>query len=207
MSTDLVLLERSDARRPPRYLMCGGQRPLTTLEVLDDEYWALTGETPTPASLALRAAYASSVFAANAYDDAERDPQERGARFRHDVIGRLHRAGRSAMCFSGGGIRSATFGLGVLQGLAADAGDTGARPPLVGEIDFLSTVSGGGYLGAWFSAWATRLAKPRSRLFVGAEPDEADGPAGVFRALAAKPQTLLDPGRIRYVISATTATT
>ncbi len=31
----------------------GGQRPLTTLEVLDDEYWALTGETPAPASLAV----------------------------------------------------------------------------------------------------------------------------------------------------------
>jgi hypothetical protein len=55
---------------------------------------------------------------------------------------------RSALCFSGGGIRSATFGLGVLQGLA--------RLGLVGEFDYISTVSGGGYLGSWLSAWIHR---------------------------------------------------
>ncbi len=143
----------------------------------------------------MRDAYAKSRRA----EDAEIDPQERS--FRHDVIGRLHRTRRSAICFSGGGIRSATFGLGVLQGLAADADATAGRAPLLGEIDFLSTVSGGGYLGAWFSAWATRLAKPRSRLFVGPAPDDEDGPAGVFRALATGPQTLLDPGPnpVRYL--------
>ncbi|HZT61168.1 MAG TPA: patatin-like phospholipase family protein, partial [Pyrinomonadaceae bacterium] len=55
---------------------------------------------------------------------------------------------RTALCFSGGGIRSATFGLGVLQGLA--------RRGLLTEFDYLSTVSGGGYLGGWFSAWLKR---------------------------------------------------
>src|SRR5207247_7085328 len=48
----------------------------------------------------------------------------------------------------GGGIRSATFGLGVLQGLA--------RKELLDKFDFLSTVSGGGYLGSWLSAWIHR---------------------------------------------------
>ena len=52
---------------------------------------------------------------------------------------------RSALCISGGGIRSATFGLGILQGLA--------RCGLLEKFDYLSTVSGGGYIGSWLSAW------------------------------------------------------
>lgn len=52
------------------------------------------------------------------------------------------------LAISGGGIRSATFSLGVLQGLAA----TGLLP----RFDYLSTVSGGGYIGSWFSAWVNR---------------------------------------------------
>ncbi|HEY7335957.1 MAG TPA: patatin-like phospholipase family protein [Bryobacteraceae bacterium] len=55
---------------------------------------------------------------------------------------------RSALCFSGGGIRSATFGLGVLQGLS--------HHHLLRHFDYLSTVSGGGYIGSWLSAWRTR---------------------------------------------------
>jgi hypothetical protein len=45
------------------------------------------------------------------------------------------------LAFSGGGIRSATFNLGVLQGLQ--------RLDLLRKIDYLSTVSGGGFIGAW----------------------------------------------------------
>src|ERR1044071_9860999 len=45
------------------------------------------------------------------------------------------------VAFSGGGIRSATFNLGVLQGLA--------EKKLIPRIDYLSTVSGGGYIGSW----------------------------------------------------------
>jgi uncharacterized membrane protein YgdD (TMEM256/DUF423 family) len=52
------------------------------------------------------------------------------------------------LAFSGGGIRSATFNLGVLQGLA------GLR--LLKYADYLSTVSGGGYIGGWFVAWLRR---------------------------------------------------
>ena len=57
----------------------------------------------------------------------------------------------SALCLSGGGIRSATFSLGVLQGLA--------ERQLLKEFDYLSTVSGGGYLGGWLSAWVNRNSK------------------------------------------------
>ncbi len=41
----------------------------------------------------------------------------------------------------GGGIRTATFNLGVLQGLA--------ELGLLKHVDYLSTVSGGGYIGSW----------------------------------------------------------
>jgi len=69
----------------------------------------------------------------------------------------LHAGGvrRSALCFSGGGIRSATFGLGVAQGLA--------RNGLLKRFDFLSTVSGGGYLGSWLSAWIHRTRRELER--------------------------------------------
>ncbi len=55
---------------------------------------------------------------------------------------------RAGLCFSGGGIRSATFGLGVLQSLA--------RLQLLDKFDYLSTVSGGGYIGSWLTAWIHR---------------------------------------------------
>src|SRR5207248_9252283 len=55
---------------------------------------------------------------------------------------------RAALCISGGGIRSATFALGIIQGLA------GAR--ILDKFHYLSTVSGGGYIGSWLSSWVRR---------------------------------------------------
>ena len=55
----------------------------------------------------------------------------------------------SGLALSGGGIRSATFNLGVLQALH--------RGGLLDDFDYLSTVSGGGYLGGWWSAWLARV--------------------------------------------------
>ena len=52
----------------------------------------------------------------------------------------------TALCFSGGGIRSATFNLGLIQALA--------KRGLLDKFDYLSTVSGGGYIGAWLTTWA-----------------------------------------------------
>ncbi|MDJ1495039.1 patatin-like phospholipase family protein [Cytophagaceae bacterium DM2B3-1] len=57
-----------------------------------------------------------------------------------------------ALAFSGGGIRSATFNLGVLQGLANNN--------LLHKFDYLSTVSGGGYIGSWLAAWIKRDGSP-----------------------------------------------
>jgi GNAT superfamily N-acetyltransferase len=58
---------------------------------------------------------------------------------------------RVGLAFSGGGIRSATFNLGVLKALH--------ELGLLKHVDYLSTVSGGGYVGAWWSAWRARWGK------------------------------------------------
>ena len=86
----------------------------------------------------------------------------------------LHRMNGSALCLSGGGIRSASFGLGILEGLArfstgrlyedqhevqkeASAPEKkDANMRLLHSLDYLSTVSGGGYIGSWLSAWVFR---------------------------------------------------
>jgi hypothetical protein len=52
------------------------------------------------------------------------------------------------LALSGGGIRSATFCLGVLQALR--------DLRLLERLDYLSTVSGGGFIGGWWSAWLAR---------------------------------------------------
>ena len=60
----------------------------------------------------------------------------RVSRSRHDFVG---------LALSGGGIRSATFNLGILQGLH--------RFEMLPYVDYLSTVSGGGYIGGFWSRW------------------------------------------------------
>src|SRR5580692_9286482 len=56
---------------------------------------------------------------------------------------------RSALCLSGGGIRSAAIALGFLQ--ACDS------KKLLKKFDYLFTVSGGGYIGGWLTALMHRL--------------------------------------------------
>jgi hypothetical protein len=68
-------------------------------------------------------------------------------------------AGTVGVGLSGGGIRSATFCLGFFQGLAAQGG-------LIRKIDYLSSVSGGGYFGAF-------LGRLCNRDYVG-DPEELD---------------------------------
>src|SRR5262249_43548162 len=105
--------------------------PLQLHEVLEAEFIALHGKEKLPPD------YHSST--------------EPGTRLT-ELWGAVHRldegAERAALCISGGGIRSATFGLGILQGLA--------RCGLLDKFHYLSTVSGGGYIGSWLTAWIHR---------------------------------------------------
>lgn len=59
--------------------------------------------------------------------------------------------GLVGLALSGGGIRSATFCLGVLQALC--------DLRLLFIFDYLSTVSGGGFVGGWWSAWMGRTSR------------------------------------------------
>lgn len=69
-----------------------------------------------------------------------------------EIYARVGRLGETdaptALCLSGGGIRSATFNLGVIQALA--------RLGLLERFDYLSSVSGGGFIAGWLKAWAHR---------------------------------------------------
>ncbi len=83
--------------------------------------------------------------------------------------------GAVGLALSGGGIRSATFALGVVETLA--------RRGILRQVDFLSTVSGGGYLGSFLTSFlgaadnpAVTLAPGRGHLpFGGAGEEESAG--------------------------------
>src|SRR5713226_4431226 len=101
-------------------------RPLTVEEVLTSEYRALRPDCELTASTEA------------------------------DLFRAVHAEPRplSALCISGGGIRSATFALGAIQGLAERG--------VLEQFDYLSTVSGGGYIGSWLVAWMNRLGHLRN---------------------------------------------
>jgi len=85
------------------------------------------------------------------YPPALREAEEARVAARRKAV--REREGRDSWVgvgLSGGGIRSATFCLGLFQALA--------RASLVRKIDFLSTVSGGGYFGGFFGALFSRKA-------------------------------------------------
>ncbi len=110
------------------------------------------------------------------------DPQTTDRRKLQEVIGIVNgRAkqgeGLAALCFSGGGIRSATFNLGTLQGLSA-AG-------LLGKFDYVSSVSGGGYLSSWLAGWLHRSggAEEVGPLLGESQPDPEAPEAAPIRAL------------------------
>lgn len=108
------------------------------------------------------------------------------------------------LSLSGGGIRSATFCLGVLEALSRAPRPPGTAPlplpgatpaseeSLLGRFDYLSTVSGGGYIGTFFAS-----------LFVpgraAAGLDEAASAANAYATLRQEPPRLRtavvkDPG-------------
>jgi hypothetical protein len=78
----------------------------------------------------------------------------------------LLRLESTALCISGGGIRSASFSQGVIEALACHPrpGDDkiveSEDKSLLAQFNYLSTVSGGGYVGSWLSAWLARAHKP-----------------------------------------------
>lgn len=86
-----------------------------------------------------------------------------------DVLRRAQAQQLTALCLSGGGIRSASFALGVIEGLC--------RRGLIDRLDYVSTVSGGGYAGAWLSAWRYHAAADRTPVAWPEAPLHPGGPA------------------------------
>lgn len=72
------------------------------------------------------------------------------------------------LALSGGGIRSATFCLGVVQVLA--------QQKLLSRFDYLSTVSGGGYLGSFISNQFSDAGTTPQPLDVGFDPGREEAP-------------------------------
>jgi hypothetical protein len=123
--------------------------------VLEEEFVAISGGTLDDTYKAARDRRRTDYLAAlkAAQDNPEAisklDRRYRSDRRRMFAI-LLKRSGmqRTALCFSGGGIRSATFSLGIIQWL----GQRG----FLKQFNYLSTVSGGGYAGSWLTAWSHR---------------------------------------------------
>ena len=90
------------------------------------------------------------------------------------------------LAFSGGGIRSATFNLGILQVLA--------WTKLLNFVDYLSTVSGGGYLGSCVSSL---FASPLQALPFEHKPGARE--AAVFRHLRNNAEYLAPGGVLDYL--------
>lgn len=103
------------------------------------------------------------------FDDVKR-AEEQEIQFVRGLPGLARlRDERIGLAFSGGGIRSATFNLGVLQGLA--------KFKLLRRIDYLSTVSGGGYIGSWLATWIRNAGIGRVQDALPAEsPSESSPP-------------------------------
>ena len=89
------------------------------------------------------------------------------------------------LALSGGGIRTASLGLGVLETLC----DTG----LIRSVDYLSTVSGGGYIGSRFSSAVVAKRVPPERAF----EDTATNAAGNGERLKPRPGL---PNNVRKLI-------
>jgi predicted acylesterase/phospholipase RssA len=72
-------------------------------------------------------------------------PIHKEERARLDLSRPIGEADGIGLALSGGGIRSASFSLGVLQLLLNE--------DLLQRVDYLSTVSGGGYVGSSITWW------------------------------------------------------
>ncbi|MFG4657077.1 hypothetical protein ACF0BG_19340, partial [Acinetobacter baumannii] len=128
--------ERQDARVTPAL------EPEYLQRLLADLPFGLSGDGPIPAPVA------ACIKASETLAILTRRELAGTARPAVNAVG---------LGLSGGGIRSASFCLGAVPVLA----DRG----LLGDVDYLSTVSGGGYVGAFLTR---RLAEPRGEAAVAA---------------------------------------
>jgi hypothetical protein len=132
------------------------------------------------------------VLSQEAEEILRRRKQEHPANFKEtgrSLYRDLNECKFAALCLSGGGIRSAAFGLGIIQALASYPRSVTGREwdsiseteleqratnSFLGQFDYLSTVSGGGYIGSWLSAWCASAGFQRIWQNLIARPDGPD---------------------------------
>ncbi len=119
------------------------------LEVGDAHYSKEELQTKLPSNPKLQQRLAAKVFFTPSKWLVEQEMLAGGVWSGDPSAGDIYKmvADRQSMgvCFSGGGIRSATFNLGVLQGFA--------QLGLLPNIDYISSVSGGGYIHEFLVGW------------------------------------------------------
>ena len=170
------------------------KKALSIEEVLADEVRIIHGETLSATAKGQEAQEKRKNLNADKRSVADRDDDD--VKSRDEFYIGLNKLNQAALCCSGGGIRSATFCLGIIQAFAnydVDAGvlrgkaaaiarsnesgrtapsddqageaagsKSGTYTPIdpkvsaLGRFHYLSTVSGGGYIGSWLSAWRSR---------------------------------------------------
>lgn len=141
----LEALDSSDEFRAELYVVQDGLRELErALALLEDEIATYDSSTPisfsTTGKPAPKAAWRPAGNIA-AFSKLEREAvTSRRSKYRITDDGTW----AAGLALSGGGIRSATFSLGVLAALA--------RRNLLPGFDYLSTVSGGGYTGCFLTS-------------------------------------------------------
>lgn len=89
----------------------------------------------------------------------------------HDELPSLN-----GLSLSGGGIRSASFCLGTIEGLS--------ELGMLNQFHYVSSVSGGGYAASWLAAWSYR---------------EPDGVIGVQRSLSEAATSTSPPDQVRHL--------
>jgi peptidoglycan hydrolase-like protein with peptidoglycan-binding domain len=133
----------ADTRQALRQFQAGAQ--LEETGILDEATHEALKAAPPYSFDEVHAAELDAINASRA--ETGQSPEEKAAGADNAVV-RAHQARLLGLALSGGGIRSATFSLGILQTLA--------RLGLLRRVDYLSSVSGGGYIGGWLHAWVNR---------------------------------------------------
>ncbi|MDZ4287819.1 MAG: patatin-like phospholipase family protein [Prosthecobacter sp.] len=133
---DLLLHLRLDQKPPPR----PGGVTLDRVAAIENE---MSAELPWGIPAGCGGNNDDTIEAIN---NAEKtDIQQRRRHYTVPPLDPFNKKHAVALALSGGGIRSATFSLGVLVALA--------RRGLMPQFDYLSTVSGGGYLGSFLTTY------------------------------------------------------
>ena len=120
--------------------------------------------------------FGSHVDHSLTFDDIRREEANFLANERLSQAAHRKKSSKTAgLALAGGGIRAAAFSLGVMQALNNDPeADAADNATLLDEMDYVSTVSGGGYAGAsltWFRWLSRSKANTKDQSFIANDKD------------------------------------